>query len=40
MIRVYDLQDGIPYDAIGYGITKEDWQSGKTTSVDWNDFRC
>ncbi len=33
-------QDGIPYDAIGYGITKEDWQSGKTTPVDWNDFKC
>lgn len=33
-------QDGIPYDAIGYGITKEDWQSGKTTPVNWNDFKC
>ena len=27
------------YDAIGYGITKEDWQNGKTTPVNWNDFK-
>lgn len=33
-------QDGKPYDAIGYGITKEDWQSGKITPVNWNDFKC
>lgn len=32
-------QDGIPHDAIVYGITKEDWQSGKITPVDWNDFK-
>lgn len=33
-------QDGKPYDAIGYGITKEDWENGKTTPVNWNDFKC
>lgn len=32
-------QDGKAYNAIGYGITKEDWQSGKITPVDWNDFK-
>lgn len=32
-------QDGIPYDAIGYGITKEDWQNGKISPVNWNDFK-
>lgn len=30
--------NGKRYDAIGYGITKEDWKNGKTTPVDWNDF--
>ncbi|ERI93704.1 acetyltransferase, GNAT family [Clostridiales bacterium oral taxon 876 str. F0540] len=33
-------QDGIPYDSIGYGITREDWKSGKVTPVNWNDFKC
>lgn len=33
-------QDGIPYDSIGYGLTKDDWQTGKTTPVNWNDFKC
>jgi hypothetical protein len=33
-------QDGIPYDSIGYGITKEDWKNGKATPVNWNDFKC
>ena len=32
-------QDGIPYDAIGYGITREDWKNEKTTPVNWNDFK-
>ncbi|WP_291581047.1 GNAT family N-acetyltransferase [Clostridium sp. UBA6640] len=32
--------DGKAYDAIGYGITKEDWQNGKVTPVNWNDFKC
>lgn len=32
--------DGIQYDAIGYGITKEDWKNGKTTQLNWNDFKC
>lgn len=33
-------QDGMRYDSIGYGITKEDWESGGITPVNWNDFRC
>lgn len=33
-------QDGIPYDSIGYGITKEDWEKGEVTPVNWNDFKC
>lgn len=32
--------DGTLYDAIGYGITKEDWQSGNITPVKWEDFKC
>ena len=32
-------QEGKLYDAIGYGITKEDWEKGETTPVDWNDFK-
>jgi len=32
--------DGVPYDSIGYGITKEDWQNEKTTPLNWNDFKC
>lgn len=27
------------YDAIGYGITKEDWQNRKITPVNWDDFK-
>lgn len=32
-------QDGIAYDAIGYGINKDDWQNGVITPVEWNDFK-
>lgn len=38
--RAWENNDGTIYDAIGYGITKEDWKSGKTTPIDWNDFKC
>lgn len=31
--------DGIPYDAIGYGIIKEDWLEVKVTPVNWVDFK-
>jgi DNA-binding protein H-NS len=37
--KAWTGQGGIPYDAIGYGITKEDWQNKKITPVDWNDFK-
>ena len=33
-------KNGELYDAIGYGITKEDWANGEITPVDWNDFKC
>ncbi|MRN52656.1 GNAT family N-acetyltransferase [Paenibacillus monticola] len=32
-------KNGNLYDAIGYGLLKADWQKGKTTPVDWNDFK-
>lgn len=28
------------YDAIVYGILRNDWQSGKITPVNWKDFKC
>ena len=31
--------DGKPYDAIVYAILKEDWESGKMTKVQWDDFK-
>lgn len=33
-------QDGSIYDAIGYGILKEDWAKNSITPVEWNDFKC
>lgn len=36
--KAWPTNDGKVYDAVGYGITKEDWQTGQTTPVDWNDF--
>lgn len=36
----WECSDGSIYDAIGYGITKEDWQNGQTTHVNWKDFKC
>lgn len=32
-------KNGKLYNAIGYGFIKEDWQSEKSTPVDWNDFK-
>lgn len=37
--KSWEDKSGKLYDAIGYGITKEDWQSGKITPVNWNDFK-
>ena len=37
--KSWPCSNGEIYDAIGYGITKEDWQNGKTTPVNWNDFK-
>lgn len=31
-------KSGKLHDAIGYGFIKDDWQSGKTTPVEWDDF--
>lgn len=33
-------QDGKVYDAVGYGITRDDWKNKKITPVIWNDFKC
>jgi len=32
-------RNGDVYDSVGYGITKEDWENGETTPVNWNDFK-
>lgn len=32
--------NGKNYDAIGYGITREDWIKGEKSPVEWNDFKC
>ena len=37
--KAWKDKSGNQYDAIGYGITKEDWQNGTTTPVAWNDFK-
>lgn len=37
--KAQTCKDGKIYDAIGYGITKEDWQNEKITPVNWNDFK-
>lgn len=33
------VSDGVIYDSIGYGITREDWETGSTTPVNWNDYK-
>lgn len=38
--KAWEGRNGKLYDAIGYGITREDWKSGQITPVDWNDFKC
>lgn len=35
----WPCNDGKVYDAIGYGITKEDWENGEVTPILWEDFR-
>lgn len=35
--RAWFTFDGAYFDTIGYAILREDWQSGTTTSVAWND---
>lgn len=32
-------EEGRIYDAIGYSITREDWENGQITPVNWNDFK-
>jgi RimJ/RimL family protein N-acetyltransferase len=31
--------DGQVFDAIGYGILKEDWENSRITPIDWDDFK-
>lgn len=37
--KAWGDKNGELHDAIGYGVIKEDWQNGKTTPVNWNDFK-
>ena len=37
--KAWPSKSGKLYDATGYGITKEDWESGQTTPVPWEDFK-
>ncbi len=30
--------DGVYYDSVGYSLLREDWESGKRSPIDWNDF--
>jgi RimJ/RimL family protein N-acetyltransferase len=32
-------RDGTPYDAIGYGILRSDWETGTVTQLNWGDRR-
>jgi RimJ/RimL family protein N-acetyltransferase len=32
------IQEDKLYDAVTYGIIKEDWESGRTTAVNWDDI--
>jgi RimJ/RimL family protein N-acetyltransferase len=35
--RAWPVESGDPRDSIGYGLLREDWQTGDRTMVDWND---
>jgi RimJ/RimL family protein N-acetyltransferase len=35
--RAWPGQDGTPHDAVGYAILRGDYESGRTTPVDWDD---
>jgi len=37
--KAWECRNGEVYDTIGYGITREDWENKKITSVNWNDFK-
>jgi len=37
--EAYHRKAWVGHDAIGYGIIKEDWKNGKTTPINWNDFK-
>ncbi len=37
--KAWPCKNGKLYDAIGYGITKDDWQNGEISLVNWNDFK-
>ena len=37
--KAWPGKDGKLYDAIGYGITKADWENGQVTLVLWEDFK-
>lgn len=33
----WPVEGGRPLASVGYGILRRDWESGRTTPVDWND---
>lgn len=37
--KAWSSKDGKLYDAIGYGIIRNDWANGRVTPVNWNDFK-
>lgn len=38
--KAWECRNGEVYDAIGYGITREDWKAKVVTPVNWHDFKC
>lgn len=36
--KAWNSDTGILFDAVGYGILKEDWESNKLTPVNWKDL--
>ena len=38
--KAWTCRNGEVYDAIGYGITREDWNNNEITPLNWQDFKC
>lgn len=37
--KTWREQSGKLLDSIGYGITREDWEKGEITTLEWDDFK-